>query len=57
MQLKKNLYFESGEMLEQIAQRNCGCGSVQGQVGWGSEQPAVVKGRFGTRWSLRYLSK
>ena len=38
---------EGGETLEQVAQRNCGCplpGSVQGQVGWGSEQPGLVEG-------------
>jgi len=32
------LYYESGEVLEQAAQRGCGCpipGSVQGQFGWG----------------------
>ena len=32
------LYYESGEVLEQAAQRGCGCpmsGGVQGQVGWG----------------------
>ena len=36
---------EGGETLEQVAQ--CGCpiiGSVQGQVGWGSEQPDQVRG-------------
>jgi len=39
------LYYESGEVLEQAAQRRCGCpipGSVQGQVGWGPGQPGVV---------------
>jgi len=33
------------EALEQVAQRSCGCplpGSVQGQVGWGFEQPGLV---------------
>jgi len=32
--------------VEHVAQRTCGCpitGSVQGQVGWGSEQPGLVK--------------
>ena len=32
-------------MLEQAAQRSCGClvpGGVQGQVGWGPGQPALV---------------
>ena len=39
------LYFESGEVLAQATQRSCGCsvpGGVQGQVGWGSGQPALV---------------
>ena len=44
--------------------RGCGCpiaGSVQGQVGWGSEQPGLVEGvpahgrGAGTRGSLRSL--
>ena len=32
-------------MLEQAAQRGCGCpipGGVQGQVGWGPGQPGLV---------------
>jgi len=34
-----------GEMLKQVAQRNCGCpipGGIQGQAGWGPEQPKLV---------------
>ena len=51
-------FSEGGEALEQVAQRGCGCplpGSVQGQVGWGFEQPDLVEGipahgrRAGTR--------
>ena len=41
------LHSEGGEALEQVAQRSCGCplpGSVQGQVGCGSEQPGLVEG-------------
>ncbi|KAK4830959.1 hypothetical protein QYF61_014418 [Mycteria americana] len=41
------LHYESGEALEQVAQRSHGCpipGSVQGQVGWGFEQPGLVEG-------------
>ena len=41
------LYCEGDEALEQVAQRGCGCplpGSVQGQVGWGFEQPGLVEG-------------
>ena len=40
------LYREGGEALAQVAQRSCGCplpGSVQGQVGQGSEQPDLVE--------------
>ena len=36
---------ESGEVLEQAAQRGYGCpipGGVQGQVGWGPGQPGLV---------------
>jgi len=61
-------YWESGEVLEQIAQRGCGCavlGAAQGQVGWGPGQsdlvldlvtgnPACGRGG-GTWWSLRSL--
>ncbi|KAK4818784.1 LOW QUALITY PROTEIN: hypothetical protein QYF61_019130 [Mycteria americana] len=37
---------EGGEMLEQVAQRGGRCpmpGNIQGQVGWGSEQPDLVE--------------
>ena len=33
--------------IEQVAQRSCGCplpGSVQGQAGWGFEQPGLGEG-------------
>ena len=36
---------EDGEVLEQVAQRECGCpipGGVQGQAGWGRGQPDLV---------------
>ena len=39
------LYCESGEVLEQAAQRGCGCpvpGNVQGQVRWGPGQPGLA---------------
>ena len=39
------LYYESGEVLEQSAQRVCGCpvpGGVGGQVRWGPGQPDLV---------------
>ena len=41
------LHCEGGEALAQVAQRGCGCpipGSVQGQAGWGFEQPGLVEG-------------
>jgi len=40
------LHHEVGEALKQVAQRSCGCPlpeSVQGQVGWSSEQPGLVE--------------
>ena len=45
MDIREVLYCESGEVLEQAAQRGCGCpipGGVQGQVGWGPGQPGLV---------------
>jgi len=37
-------YNEGAEALEQVAQRSSGCpGSVQGQAGWGFEQPDLVE--------------
>jgi len=44
---KKFFYKDGGEALAQVVQRSCGCplpGSVQGQVGWGFEQPGLVEG-------------
>jgi len=61
---KEILYSEGGEALAQPAQRSCGCplpARVQGQVGWGSEQPCLVEGvpaqgrGVGNGWSLRAL--
>jgi len=40
------LHHEGGETLEKVAHRSCGCllpGSVQGQVGWSSEQAGLVE--------------
>ncbi|KAK4826809.1 LOW QUALITY PROTEIN: hypothetical protein QYF61_011617 [Mycteria americana] len=46
LDIRKKLFsFESGEALDQVAQRSCECpiiGSVQGQVGWSFEQPDLV---------------
>jgi len=39
-------YSKSGETLEQVAQRGGTCPtpvSIQGQAGWGSEQPGLVE--------------
>jgi len=39
------LNYENGEVLKQAVQRGCGCpvsGGVQGQVGWGPQQPALA---------------
>ena len=47
MDIRRKIFTESGEALEQAAQRGCGCsipGGVQGQVGWGPEQPGLVPG-------------
>lgn len=30
---------ESSEVLEKVAQRDCGCPGIQGQVRWGHGQP------------------
>ena len=41
------LPYEGGETLARVAQSSCGCpipGSVQGQAGWGLEQPGQVEG-------------
>jgi len=59
------LHYTGCEALEQVAQRSYGCpfpGSVQGQIGWGFEQPELVEGapthsgEAGTRWSLRFFA-
>jgi len=56
--LEEILHHEGDETPAKVAQRSCGCplpGSVQGQVGWSSEQPGVVEDvsargrRVGTR--------
>ncbi|KAK4824765.1 hypothetical protein QYF61_018499 [Mycteria americana] len=46
LDIRKAFFTMSGETLEQVAQRSCGCpiiGSVQDQVGWGFEQSDLVK--------------
>jgi len=45
--MEEILHREGGEALGQVAQRSCGCplpGSVQGQIGWSFEHPALVEG-------------
>jgi len=45
-----------GDALEQVAQRICGCPlpeNVQGQVGWGFEQPGLVEGAHGRGVAIR----
>jgi len=39
-------YHEGGETLAHVVQRGCRCpipGNIQGQVGWGFEQPDLVE--------------
>ena len=41
---KKLFYSRGGEAVAQVAQRGGGCsvlGDIQGQAGWGSEQPDI----------------
>jgi len=63
-QYLKRYMAAAGEPLEQVAWRSCGClipGGVQGQAGWGFEQPGLVEGVpvhgkvVGTRRCLRSL--
>ena len=45
MDVRGKFFTMSGKVLEQAAQRCCGCpirGGVQDQVEWGSGQPALV---------------
>ena len=49
---------KDGETPEQAAQGSCGCpipGSVQGQAGWGSEQPGLVEGVPAHGRDMKYL--
>ena len=45
--MRKTFFYDEGsETVEQVAQRSCGCpipGNIQGQVGWGFEQPDLVE--------------
>lgn len=47
LSLERNFKKKGGEALEKFAQQSCGYptpGKVQGQAGWGSEQPGLVEG-------------
>ena len=42
--MEYSLYCQGGKTLEQVAQLGCGCPlpeGVQGQAGWGFEQPGL----------------
>ena len=44
--MEEFFFSEDGETVDQVAKRGGGClipGSIQGQVGWGSEQPDLVE--------------
>jgi len=56
--MEEILYDKGDEALEQVAQRGGRCpivGSVQGQVGWGFEQPGLVEGVPAHDRGLDYL--
>ena len=45
----------SGDTLELVARRNCGCshpGGIQGWAGWGFEQPALEEGVPAYIWGV-----
>ena len=47
LDIRKKKYSKGSETLEQVSQRGgrCSiCGNIQGQVGWGSEQPDLFEG-------------
>jgi len=61
---KNSLLIEGGKLLEQAAQRSCGClipGFDQGQIVWDPGKPDLVNSNpvhsreIGTRWSSRFL--
>jgi len=42
LDVRRKFFIEGGKVLEEAAQRGCGCpipGGVQVQVGWGPGQP------------------
>jgi len=47
LELQEEIFYnEDGDTLAQVAQRGGRClvpGNIQGQVGWGSEQPDLVE--------------
>ena len=47
LDIRKEFFTVRVVRLERVAQRGCGCpllGSIQGQAGWGFEQPGLVGG-------------
>jgi len=47
LDVRKKFFTQCDVALKQVAQRSCGCpipGGIQGQVGWGPEQPDLVHG-------------
>lgn len=48
------LYCEGGEALEQRSGFSPMSGSVQGQLGWGPQQPGVKEGVPGQGWGLEW---
>lgn len=47
--------FLHNEAPKQVSQRSCWCpipGSAQDQVGWGSEQPGLMRGVSANGWGL-----
>ena len=44
---RKFFHTEGGDTLEQVSHRGCGCplpGGIEGQAGWGFEQPGLEEG-------------
>jgi len=47
LDIRRKLFIQGGDALEQVAQGSCGCpipGGIQGQAGCGSGQPGLVVG-------------
>jgi len=49
LDIRRKVFTESVDTLEQVVQRGCGCpipGGIQGQAGCGSGQPGLVVGNL-----------